>query len=519
MTTQTPAPPRDPTAPDTATDTGADAKKLAGGSAMVLAGGVAEQGLRSVIGWFLANSLGPFTYGAYTFCITVLTVLGVLAPLGTDTGIVFFGAQHRVQRRRDQLKGKLLGGLLTTVVGGLVCGGVLWWGTRSGWFWTDKPDVANALAFVAPAVPLTALLLYAVGAVRSMKDMRSTALSFQLAFPLVTLVGAGAAIALGLGLYGVLAAFMLATAVSLGLTTVYARRWFQGLLQDRSVPTAWGWRSMLGFSLPQGVAGAIYRLASWTDILLIMTLSSADQVGLYRAGAQWAMLGQLPVVAITTMFNPQVAELWGAGERDRLERLLEVATRWLVVLSAPLFVGLLVAPDLLFSIYKPEYATAASIMVIIVLGQVVHVICTPAARLIPMTGHSLLHLVLAVCALAVNVSMAWVLIPRMGGHGAAIASATAFTLWAIARLIAAYAITRCFPFSRRTGLLLGGAAVIALLGIQAGHLGLPGGQVLPLTAALLSYALLAWKVGGTPDDHATLQMVKARLLGMLGRPG
>jgi O-antigen/teichoic acid export membrane protein len=519
MTNEPTTPSPDAATPEGGADTQADASKLAGGSAMVLVGGAGEQGLRMVLNWFLANALGPFTFGIYTFCVMVLTVVGVLAPMGTDTGIVYFGARHRIRRERAELKGKLLGGLVVSAIGGLLTALILWWGARAGWLWSSKSDTANALAFVAPAIPLTALLLYVVGAVRAMKDMRSTAISFQLAFPLVTLVGAFTAIVMGAGLYGALAAFMLATAVSLGLTTVYARRWYGKLLAERELKPAWGWGPMLRFSLPQGSAGALFRLASWTDILLIMTLSTADQVGLYRAGAQWAMLGQLPVVAITTMFNPQVAELWSNREVERLNRLLEIGTRWLVVLSAPLFVGLLVAPDLLFEIYKPEYAPAAGIMVIIVLGQAVHVICTPAARLIPMTGHSGVHFLLALAALSLNVGLAWVMIPRWGGQGAAIAAAIAFTLWAIARLIAAWLLTRCFPFSRRSFMLLGGSAIIAVLGIGAGRTGLPGGQALPLVGAMLAYAGLVWMVGGTPEDAAVLQQVRGRVLRMMGRAG
>jgi len=515
----TPPPARDAGQADIGADTSTDASKLAGGSAAVLIGGVGEQGLRVFTSWFLANALGPFTWGAYRFCITVLNVLGVFSPLGTDTGILYFGARHRAQRQRADLKGKLLAGLVVTTLGGIAAGAALWWGTRAGWFWPTKPDQANALAFVAPAVPFMALMLYAVGAVRAMKDMRSTALTFQLAFPLTTLVGAGAAVTLSAGLYGVLAAFMLSSAVALGFTGVVAWRWYGGLLRDASVKPQWGWRPLLRYSLPQGMAGAVYRLVLWTDTLLIMTLSSADQVGLYQAGVMWAMMGQLPVVAITTMFNPQVAELWGAGERERLERLLEIATRWLVVLAAPLYLGLLVAPNLVFLLYKSEYAPAASIMMIIVLGQVVHVVCTPAARLIPMTGHSFAHLLLAIGALAINVSMALVLIPTMGGRGAAIASAVTFASWALGRLAVSWWITRCFPFSRRTAMLLVGATVIGLLGHHAGGLGLPGGQVLPLIAVLLAFAGLVWVVGGTEDDKAALNKVKARLQRMLGRTG
>jgi len=136
-----------------------------------------------------------------------------------------------------------------------------------------------------------------------------------------------------------------------------------------------------------------------------------------------------------------------------------------------------------------------------------------------MSGHSFVHLLLAAGALILNVSLALLLIPRLGGRGAAVASAITFAAWALARLATAWWLTRCLPFAPRTLLMLLGTALIVAGGLWAGRLDLPGGQVYPLVVCLLAYTGLAWSVGRTEDDHAVMAQVRSRLQRMFGRTG
>ena len=70
---------------------------------------------------------------------------------------------------------------------------------------------------VAPAVAVWTVLMFLVGALRAVKDMRSSALAYQIGLPLVLLVAAVGAVTLGGGVHAVLVAFITANVVSLGL--------------------------------------------------------------------------------------------------------------------------------------------------------------------------------------------------------------------------------------------------------------------------------------------------------------
>ena len=155
------------------------------------------------------------------------------------------------------------------------------------------------------------------------------------------------------------------------------------------------------------------------------------EVGLYAVAASLAAIGSMPANAIASMFNPVISELVYTDQMDRLNGLLKIVTRWLIIGATPVYLGLLLLPDLALSIYDPAFAIGATPLVILVLGQLVNTACAPTMRLIPMSGHSMLNLINGLVALALNIGLnAW-LIPLYGAQGAALATGITLAAWSL----------------------------------------------------------------------------------------
>jgi O-antigen/teichoic acid export membrane protein len=192
-------------------------------------------------------------------------------------------------------------------------------------------------------------------------------------------------------------------------------------------------------------------------------------------------------------------------------------TRWLIIGATPVYLGLLLLPDLALSIYDPAFAVGATPLVILVLGQLVNTACAPTMRLIPMSGHSMLNLINGLVALALNIGLnAW-LIPIYGAQGAALATGITLAAWSLWRVVEVWFLLRCFPFDYRSLVLLSlgacGAAVI--------HFGMAGtslGSRALGTAVLIGVFLAAaWTVGRGPEDEVVLGRIRAKLGWLLGR--
>lgn len=487
-----------------------DAAGIAGGSAIVMAGGVGERGLRFVINWVLARSLGPTAFGVYSFAQTMVATLISLSALGTDGGIIFFGARYRKAGEREKLKGTLLSCLLIGVVAGALFSAGLW---AVGSSWTvaaDKQEAVSALAIGALSVFLGTVLAVLVGGLVAAKDMRGQAIVSQLGLPTFILITAGAALLLGQGVTGALWALAVAygLAVLLGLRLFWKR--YGDLLRDKAVATVTEPKALLRYSIPQSLARSLYQANLRVDILMLTALATLSEVGVYKIATMIAQLGALPVMASTTMFGPVVSELVYSQQLDRLNALLRVVTRWLVIVAAPVYLGLLLVPDLVLTIFDEEYASGGRALAILMMGQAIYVACAPSGALVTMGGYSGTNLVNGVISVGLNIVLNWLLIPRMGLEGAALASAVSIATWSGLRVVEARWLLGCWAFDRR---VLGALAVALVAGCGAAWLSQGAGPLARLgicAGAILVFLVAIALAGRTEEDALVLDRVTAR---------
>lgn len=488
-----------------------DAAAIAGGSAIVMAGGIGERGLRMVTTWFLSGALGAGGFGLYAFATTVVGIAGALAPLGMDAGLTMYGARYRASQERAKLKGTLMSALGTVALSA-PAGAVLAYAcVDQGWVLSDRPAEAEAVAAISAAIALSAILASLVAVLISAKDMVGQALASQLAVPGVTLIGALIAVGSGAGTGGVIQAFVWAHAFGVALALHRVLRQDGSLLRDRNLTAAYEPRALFAYALPQSFARILYRANLWVDILMLTALASLVDVGVYRVSVAIAMLGALPVMASTTMFGPVIAELVYTDRIERLNALLKVVTRWLVVISTPLYVVVLLLPDVILSIFDEAYLPGAQALGVLMIGQALYVACAPTGAILTNAGHSMLNLVNGVVSVSLNIGLNALLIPEHGIMGAAMASATALSVWSLLRLFQVRALHNCWPFEWRIV-----AAILVIIGLATGmHIGLEGAGLavrIPAVAMAIAVGLaLFWRFGRTEADEEVLNRVRARL--------
>ncbi len=488
-----------------------DAARLAGGSGIVFAAGLVDRGTRLFITWLLSGALGPAGFGVYRSAVTVASLVTAFAPLGLDSGVVYFGARYGRVGDEARRKGVVqLGLVLSFLMGSVVAAGVWALPELFPQWMPDDPAVSQAQQWVAPVVAFWTPLLFCVGSMRAVKDMRRSALSYQLTVPGVLLLGMTVAVAGGWGLAGALTAFVLAHASGLLVGLWLARRHYQALLLDRTVEAIREPSKVLRYSIPQALSAGVFRLNQWMDILMLQALASSEDVGHYGVAASLSVIGAMPVNAITSMFNPMISELVAAQELERLDALLKTVTRWLVILTAPFYMVLLLLTDVVLAFFRPEYLEhSMGPLMVLALGQSFAVACAPTMRLIPMSGHAFLNLVNGLVAACLNIGLNLWLIPKHGSLGAATATGLTLAVWSLWRLAEVRWLLGCFPFSGRT---LGLMAIAGTGGVGIWALDLPQLTRVPATLGLLGlFYGGVWVFGRTPDDAMVVDRLKKKL--------
>jgi O-antigen/teichoic acid export membrane protein len=509
------ATPPEPGTPPAAGQAASDARselvaEAAGGAGVVLAAELVGRAARWATTWYLSGALGAALFGRWSSATTLLLVLGAPLPLGTDLGMVYFGAQHLGRGERTAWKGALWTGA-ALAAGGSLAGGFLLWGAGRVWLAGERPELAGDLALLVPALAAWGLLLFLVGVLRAHRAMVAQALSYQVVLPLGTLFGTALAAHFGLGLPGVFGALTLATLGTVGLVGWQGWRRTRDLWRDRALVGPWMPRRLLRWCLPQSLETTLFRANQWMDLLMLTALTAPLVVGSYRVVLALALLCQIPVMALVTVLNPMLAALVGQGERARLEGLVRAATRWLIVLVAPVALTLVLVPDLALAIFDRAYLSGADSLRLLVPGVALFAVYAPTQRLIPMSGHARLNLLDHAGAALFNAGLNFMLIPRLGMRGAALATTVSLVLWSLVSALQVRHLLGCSAWDRRN-LALGGAALgLGALGLAVGAAAPLGWRLALLALGCLAFLAVLRFLGLAADDRHVLGLLRARL--------
>lgn len=187
---------------------------------------------------------------------------------------------------------------------------------------------------------------------------------------------------------------------------------------------AWTLMSWGGLHLPNSIAAWVTQL---TDRYFLMWFTTATQVGVYSLGSK---LGMIVMVGLATPFSlAWPAYMYSLAEKDPegAPRIYAAALTYLMLAASTAFLGLsLFAPEILRLIATDSYQGAGEVIPLLVLASVL-----ATAHPVFLTGVNLarrfgFYLLFTGVGAGVNVGLNWLLIPRMGAMGAALAKVASY---------------------------------------------------------------------------------------------
>jgi len=216
---------------------------------------------------------------------------------------------------------------------------------------------------------------------------------------------------------------------------------------------------------------------------------------------------------------PTLSRRFGANQHTELQSIYAAATKYLALMMLPLAVGgIALAPGIIDLLYGAEYQAAVPILRMLLLGASLGGLIAPGSALLFALGRPSRVLVWGVPIAALNIALAFLLVPRFGGWGAAtansvsqIASVSATTLYVVAwhkyRL----------PWRELMRVALAALVVGGFAWLVATQLhGVPGLLVAILLGVLVYGPVLVMVGALTPTDMAVLDELSRRGPRMLG---
>lgn len=473
---------------------------IARGGAISLVGA----GVSAVSGFGLVlavtNGFSAHVAGAFFALTSIFLLLSSISSLGVDVGLGRFMLRFVAQERSGDLPLLLRAAfrpvLWTTLA---VClSALLLSGPIADLTGLDDQG-RTALRLLVLILPAAVITDCALAGTRAFGRMRATVLVDRIgrsaAQPILAVIVA----LLGWQLSGLVLGWALPYVVS-----AVAAGWFLRRLVRRRVnpahttadyPTVR--REFWSFTWARGVTALSQMAIQRADIVLIAALRSPAEAAVYTAATRFVVIGQLGAQAIQQVLQPRFTALLADAQTGHtaLGSVYRISTAWTMAVSWPLYLAIGCAPALYLSLFGPEYRdTGVAVVVVMMAAMLFAVAAGPADTLLLMHGRSGLSLGNGLTALGVDIALCFVLIPRMGIAGAAVAWAAAVTVRCALSLIQLRALLRIVSCSRGSA-VVAAAAVVCFAGpsLLLGGLGLlspltwAGGVLLGAAAYL--YAL------------------------------
>jgi O-antigen/teichoic acid export membrane protein len=402
-------------------------RRLVRGSMTVFVGMVAGTILTLVFNAMLARMVSHATLGAYFLVFSMVMIATTIAQLGLDKTVVRFVAAARATKHLGRVRRTIAVVFGIGAAGSLVIALVLVLGL--GHFLATSVYHSHAIAGViwlaAAWIIVNALLSLTAETFRGFKQFWPATLYSGLAVDILLVVGFGV-----LWIAGVRPTLAQAVGVTVAAT---------GLALAAGALTLWrrvaplegegttGVLEVTAVSLPLLVTSlANFAVGTGVDLWVVGHFSSQSDVALYGAASRLVFFVATPLIVVSQVVPPIIAELHARGERDQLERTLRSVSTLAGLPAALVLVAFIGAGGFILSLaYGPYFRNAATVLVILSCARLVAVCTGSSGVTLMMTGHQRTMMLITVGSGAFALTAEILLAPAYGITGVAAATCAA----------------------------------------------------------------------------------------------
>lgn len=183
-------------------------------------------------------------------------------------------------------------------------------------------------------------------------------------------------------------------------------------------------------ALPFMWLSAIWYVNSRVDLLILGSLKSHADVGVYAVVVRIAGMVVLATYTVNTVIAPRIAAYYHQGEHARLQRLISASSLRTFLLCLPLALALMFGGGLLLRLaFGEEYVRGWLPLAILTFAQLVNVLSGPTGVILNMAGLERVTNRTFTLSAIMNAVLNFALIPKFGIVGAATATSLSLIAW------------------------------------------------------------------------------------------
>ncbi|MBN1515812.1 polysaccharide biosynthesis C-terminal domain-containing protein [Candidatus Sumerlaeota bacterium] len=380
----------------------------------------------------MARLIGSVSFGRYIWTLSTITVLAFAGKLGYDLAATRFLAQYEASKDWARMRGFLRHSL--TSVSGLsaimaILAALFGFIIRNRW----DAETLRAWWIACLLLPVLALQLYHVAALRGFKKILMSTLPWEVTRPALTL---GFIVALPVWFACSISnaewamwSNLLATTLGLSLQCWFLRRSTppEAHLAAPTYEHSLWRQTAVAMALISGF-NIIYRNA---DIIMIGIFMDREQSGFYAAASRIAMPITFGLGAVNAIIAPMASALHTEGRRDDLQRIVTWSAWANFCFTLPAAIIIVLTGNFLLGLFGGAFTVSYGALCILAGSQAAAAFAGSVGFLMIMTGHERAAAKAMGSSAILNIILNAILIPRWGLTGAAAATAISIVSWKV----------------------------------------------------------------------------------------
>lgn len=492
----------------------ADVRTIAKGGGLQIAGQLSQRGFAFVFVAVAVRFLGAAGFGIYRKTTQILNDLSQLGLGGFNFASMRFIARARARKDHGAVRGAVRVGLLGATISSLIVFAAIEVFARPiAELFADKDVsfVTYLLRVGAAYVPLFSMVQVLRYCTQAYRTMGPSVMVGNIIQPAARFVIGVALLIAGFAITGALVSLIIAAGIAAIAGFYYLSRMLTE--NERSAPIKKETGPMVRFSLLQMAASLLGVQTLGLGILLLSAFSTNTQVGLFAIALALQGPGNIFLGGIVNIWAPVVTDLYERNAIDRLESLYQTVNRWVATFSFPIFVALLITPEIFVRIFAGHAGRgAAEIVTLLAIGNVFYVGTGPTGYVLSMTGRPGINAINSAVSVAVYAALGVWLAHDHGALGMAIVDSAVTALVNSIRVVEAYVLVGVQPFGRRFLKPVAASAAVAAI-LLAGRLALGTSsviQIASLVVGLAAYVLVLRALGLDEEERHVLQRIRQR---------
>ncbi len=176
--------------------------------------------------------------------------------------------------------------------------------------------------------------------------------------------------------------------------------------------------SLFNIGIPIWGGQVVAQLNAQGGQVMLGIIGDPTSIALVSIAVKVAGLCGFVLIAVNRIVSPKFAQAHQKGDLDELTILIKWSTRFSFFAGLPLFLGIVIFPELILSLFGDDYIQASDILVILAIAQLINISTGSVGFLLNMSGFHNLQRNIIIFSSCLSLMVGIIATMNWGLHGA-----------------------------------------------------------------------------------------------------